>query len=129
MTENNFVYYEGATISKTKSSYKVYFEDNEWTIYVSFEDVHKVSSQTNEDDNLIAVLLASITYAREDVLAFKNKVPKVPKEKIFETVIKLLNEYEGSIETLITQLQGMKWHELREILLSEEPVKVLNEII
>lgn len=128
MTDCNFVCTDWAVIERTRTNFKVRLEEEEWDIYVSKEQVNEVSRETKQDENLVAVLLAYVSYVRQSTKAQKNEVKRLPDEQKVDGMIRLLNGYEFSIETLIDTVKELKWHQLREVLLANSPANFIRGI-
>ena len=123
----NVVALDWGTITQSKDYFKVFLEEEEWRIYVPMEEVRRVTTATEQDENFVAVLLAYVSYIRKNTLVAKNNVPKLDQEVALNSVINLIKGYEHSIQDLIDEIKVLKWHELRRVLLSEEPAATLYE--
>ena len=123
----NVVSLEWGLIFPSKGYCKVYLEEEDWRIYVPTEDVNRVAMATEQDENLVAVLLAYVSYIRKNTLAAKNNVPKLDQEVVLNSLINLVKGYEHSVQDLINQVKYLKWHELRRILMSSEPAEMLYQ--
>ena len=125
---SNVVSVDWGTISQSRSYFKVNLEDENWKISVPSEKVSKASMATGQDEYLVAVLFAYVSYIRQNTLAPKNKVEKLEDEVVMNAMINLINGYEHSMQSLINQIKELKWHELRWVILSKEPAATLYEI-
>jgi len=126
MTNNNLTYFEGMEVIKTRKSqyYKVVFEDGECTIYISEKNVQEICENCQEEQVLVAILLACIEYIRKDTSTDKNKIRKIDEKIVVESTVKLLSDY--TAETLILYIKSLKWHEVKEIYESQNPKEMLE---
>lgn len=128
MTDNIFVYYGDATISRKEKNYKVELEE-ECIIYVKRDTVERVLKHCqNRDENLIALILAKMEYARKCRNAdFSKKEKKLDEDIVVDGLAILLLNF--SEEVIIEVFSSAKWHEIAEIVKSESPVEIINRYI
>ncbi len=100
-------------------------------IGVSVERVEYITGKVPDvDETEVAILLATITEARV-ILEWRNDIYEEEDEERNEKVankaiIKLLQEYD--IETLNGIFEDMKYHEIKQVLESGNPVAALREV-
>lgn len=128
MTKNNgFVYFDEAVVKRTKDFYKVVLEVEEVTIFKKVSVVNEIVSTTEEDENLIAILLAQIEYVRRSNAKFGKREPhRIDNKNIIRGVSILLGVI--SIEELIYKVKSSNWHELVNIFESGDPIKNIEEL-
>lgn len=130
--ENNFVYFEGAKVTKTRSKiyYRIDLEDEDWSFFIKKEIVKGIiSSSVEEESNLVAIMLAYVEYSRQ----CRNECRESKKAKKLEDDI-LINGfsallYSYPVERLVVIFKSLKWHEITEILNSEDPISKMEGII
>ena len=129
MTNNNLIFFEGAEIAETRSGkyYRVVLEDEECTVYVNTMIAEEISSEVNEEKSLIAVLLAYIEYIRKSNSTKERKNSRMDKDRIISSTISLITAY--PTEILIGYIKNLKWHEVKAIFKSANPVKELKQSI
>ena len=126
MTNTNIIYYDEATISKTRSSFKVELEESA-TIFIPFNTVQSICEKTIDDEAMIAVLLAYIEEARKNAITPTMSFRKIKDEKLIINTIELLVKY--PVEQLVAIVRGLKWHQIREIFESETPYEIIEEFV
>lgn len=129
-TKNNFTYFEDVRVSmsRKKLSFKVDLELEGFSFYVSKAIVDEIATKNKEDENLVAIILAYIEYARKSRNADNNcKAKKLEDELLISGVSRLLQEY--PIERVIEIMGLLKWHEICKILASNNPVEEVEEVI
>lgn len=124
---NQFISYEDCTISLSKSglSYKVQM-DGGATFILSKETVNHIASETEQEDYMVAVLLAYIKCAR-----LENSKSKPPKNISEDTLFKggkeiLTSQY--PIEHILALFRSLRWHEVKDVLASDDPVREMEEL-
>ena len=123
----NVVALDWGTITESSTYFNVYLEEEGWKVYVSREEVSQVERETRQDQYLIAVLLAYVSYIRKSTSTSKGKICKLDDDTRLNAVTNLLNGYEHSIQSLINEVKDLKWHELRRVLLDSEPAEALYQ--
>lgn len=127
-TENNSIYFEDVKIVRKKDSHVVTFEMEECSFYIKAAEAEKIAIKNNEDENLIAIILAYMEYARKNRNSDENpKAKKLEEEVVSWGITELLKKY--SAETIIDGFKELKWHELCDILESQNPVEKIEEFI
>lgn len=124
MANTNYTYYGEATVSRMRLSFKVVLDEHERTIIIPVSIVEEISNTTKEDVDMIAILLAYIEVIRKEVVTDTEKFRKIAEKRLIVNVSKLLNEY--AIEELIEIIQGLKWHQIVDVLESNNPKKQLD---
>ena len=127
MTNTNLTYFDDATISKTRSSFKVYFEDTDSTVIVPFSEVQSICKKTADDEEMVATLLAYIEIARKSATTPTLKIRRISEENRIKNSIKLLIKY--PVEQLIAVVQGLKWHQIKTIFESDNPIEEIEEFV
>ena len=102
-------------------------EDEECTVYVNTMIAEEISSEVNEEKSLIAVLLAYIEYIRKSNSTKERKNSRMDKDRIISSTISLITAY--PTEILIGYIKNLKWHEVKAIFKSANPVKELKQSI
>ena len=131
MTNDNYTLYDNARIStgRTSASWKVELEEEEKNIFIKKNIVEKISSETNAEEALVALLLAYINYVRTTVHPNCFECPKkIADEKIIESTIILLNSA-YPIEYIIEWIRNAKWTEIARVYKAPNPAEELGEII
>ena len=131
MTNNNYTIYDNARIStgRTSASWKVELEEEEKNIFIKKKIVEEISSETNAEEALVALLLAYINYVRITVHPNCSECPrKIVDEKIIESTIILLNST-YPIEYIIEWVRDAKWTEIERVYKARNPAEELGEII
>ena len=129
-TTDNFVCFEEVTISKTRKEtlYKVNLELEGYIFYIDKEIVDNIISQTHEDENLIAILLAYIEYSRKSRNTHnRGRAKCLDKKLLVDGISKLLVSY--SSERLIKLVRNLKWHEIDYVFNSDNPIEKMDEVI
>ena len=129
-TENNSIYFEDIKVSKCRenSSFKVELDTEGYTFFIKNRLTEKISIESREDENLIAIILAYIEYARKSRNSDKDdKVKSLEDDVLFFGLSKLLDKYSG--EELIEIIRELKWHEICQVLNSEKPISEIEEFI
>lgn len=129
-TENNSIYFEDIKVSKCRenSSFKVELDTEGYTFFIKNRLTEKISMESREDENLIAIILAYIEYARKSRNSDKDdKVKSLEDDVLFFGLSKLLDKYSG--EELIEIMRELKWHEICQVLNSEKPIAEIEEFI
>ena len=114
-------------INKAKGgqSYLVQDEYNMGVIAVILvEEVRTVD--TIYPDEEVAAVLGVIELTRKSCTTKKNKIRRIDAEAKVSTVSMLLRHY--SPEEVIRVLEDMKYHEISELCLSEEPLELLEKV-
>lgn len=128
---NNFIYFEGAAVSKTRSGnwYRVDLEYEDVTIYVSEDDVATIISMySDEDPNLISILFAKIKYAHKcRNQGNEPRARKMDNVILLKGICELL--YSKPVEDLIEIFTELKWHEITRIFESDNPAEEMEKII
>lgn len=128
MTKNNgFVYFDEAVVKRTNDFYKVVLEEEEVTIFKKVSLVDEIVSKTGEDENLIAILLAQIEYARRSNAQFGKRGPRRIENDNIVRVLPVLFE-DISIEQLIYKVKSSNWHKLVDVFKSENPLENMQEL-
>ena len=127
MTNTNLTYFDDATISKTRSSFKVYFEDTDSTVIVPFSEVQSICKKTADDEEMVATLLAYIELARKRAITQTIRIRKISEENRIKNSIELLIKY--PVEQLIAVVQGLKWHQIKTIFESDNPIEEIEEFV
>ena len=127
-SKNSFVYFDDAEVTRTSKRYKVILKQENVTMYFKQEIVDSIKNMTDEDANLVAILLAHIEFVRrntnkEDIGVF---VRKLENEDIVEG-LEVLLRYK-SLEELIEIVQTLKWHQIVEIMTAESPIEELRNL-
>lgn len=100
-------------------------------IGVSVDRVEYITEKVPDvDETEVAILLATITEARV-ILEWENGIREEEDEEISEkaankAIIQLLQGYD--IETLNDIFEDMKYHEIKQVLESGNPVATLREV-
>lgn len=125
--EKGFVYFDDAEVTRTNKLYKVKLIDEERAIYLKQELVDSIASVTDQDENLIAILIAHINFVRID--RKKDIGPLAPKieEDVLSVGLKVLLR-EVAIEELIETMQSLKWHQIVEIITAESPIEKYQDL-
>ena len=129
-TENNSIYFEDIKVSKCRenSSFKVELDTEGYTFFIKNRLTEKISIESRDDENLIAIILAYIEYARKSRNSDKDdKVKSLEDDVLFFGLSKLLDKYSG--EELIEIIRELKWHEICQVLNSEKPISEIEEFI
>ena len=124
---NNLVYFEDVTIRRSSKSFIVNIELDGDDFYIRDLLIEDIAMKGNVDENLIAIILAYIEHARRDRNADGNKVRKVENRVLSSVLVELLKVH--SAEELIDIFKGLKWHEICEILSSDNPVYKIAEFV
>ena len=114
-------------INKAKGgqSYLVQDEYNMGVIAViPVEEVRNVD--TIYPDEEVAAILGVIELVRKSCTTKKHQVRRIDEEAKISTVTMLLRHY--SPEEVIRVLDDMKYHEISELCLSEEPLELLKMV-
>ena len=126
--ENNFIYFEDVKIVRKKDSYVVTFEMEDCSFYIKVSEIEEIATKNDEEEVLIATILAYIEYARKCRNSDKNpKAKRLEEEKVASGISDLLRKY--SIETIIDFFKELKWYEMCEIIQSDDPIGKIEEII
>ena len=126
---NNSNYFEEMEVwvIRRKENYQVILEDD-IKFNVNGKLVEKISSTNDQTEELIAILLAYVEYARSNINSAGKKREKPISDDILSTSItELLHCY--SIDTLINLFKVLKWHEISLILNAESPVIEIEKIV
>ena len=129
-TENSLIGYDGAYVSASQRniSYKVELEDGEYIFYIKKDTVQEIAIQSNEDEPLIAIILAYLEYARKSRnTGNSSRTRRIEEEQVISSISALLKVY--AAEMLITIFRALKWHEMYQVICSENPNQELEEII
>jgi len=126
MNNNKFFYFDGATVERTNAkNFKVIFEDEEATIFVNSTDVNRVLKKVNEEEEVIAILLAYIEYIYQSTKQTSSeRIKRLETEFITENVIVILSRYVA--EDLIMIIKQMKWHEIVFVFESKDPIQEIE---
>lgn len=127
MTNTNFTYYGEATISKTRSSFKIELEKAEVTIFVPFNIVEQICERAIDYETMVAVLLAYIEVIRKNSFTVNVKNRKIRDDILISNTIRLLEKF--SAEQLIEVVKELKWHEIERIFNSENPENEIDEFV
>ena len=127
MTNTNIIYYDEATVSKTRSSFKVELEESAVTIFIPFSVVQNICEKTADDEAMIAILLAYIEDTRKSAITPTIRIRKIKDETIVVNITELLVKY--PVEQLIEIVRGLKWHQIREIFESVNPEEQIEEFV
>ncbi len=127
--ENKLIcFYEDIGVKRNKKTYVVTLELEEYTFYINSSEVENISEKNGADENLIAIILAYIEYARKCRNADGNKrAPKIDERIIASAITELLVKY--SEEEVIYFFKDLKWHELFEILNSNTPIRTIENFL
>ena len=100
----------------------------ETTIYIKETLVDCIAATTNQDENLIAILLAHIEFVRKnrDKKNIDLVTRKLDNKIVAEGLEILLREF--LIEDLIQTMQSIKWHQIVEILEAESPIEEIRKL-
>lgn len=79
MTNTNCTYYDEATISKTRASFKVELEEHDVTIFIPSSTVSAICEKTTDDEAVIATLLAYIEVTRKEAITNKERFRRIDK--------------------------------------------------
>lgn len=125
---SSFLCFEDAEVTRTKNNrYKVYLIEEEMEIIIGDNLVKEIALATSEEENLIAILLSYIDFVRRSRITQTVTAPRKVKEEVLITsLIKLLRE--NPIERLINIVKYLKWHQLLDVLTSEEPSEKIQEL-
>lgn len=128
-TESNFFYFEEVEVSQTKGGlYRVKLEEEECVFYIKPELTQRIASKADVNEELVAILLAYIEYARRSRNAdHEKKVKRIEDKDLFEVISALLFSF--SIENLIEFIHPLKWHEISDIINADSPVEEMKKII
>ena len=125
--ETGFIYYEDAEVSRTNKLYKVKLIEEERGIFLGKELVESLASDTDQDENLIAILIAYIKFVRIDrEKDIKDFTPNIKDDVLSEGLKALLQEI--GIEELIGKMQTLKWHQIVDIINDEQPVEKYRDL-
>lgn len=124
-----FVFCDDITVTKSKNdNFYVDFGCNEYEIFVSQKDVLKIKKASKDErDEIIAILLATIKLRLKMTRGTGVFVRGLSDETIDETIEELLFSGQNA-EDLIQILGQMKWHDICEIMKSNNPKEVLERI-
>ena len=110
---------------KWEKCYTVRDEYNMGVIAViPVEEVRNVD--TIYPDEEVAAILGVIELVRKSCTTKKHQVRRIDEEAKISTVTMLLRHY--SPEEVIRVLEDMKYHEISELCLSEEPLELLEKV-
>ena len=125
---NDIFYFDDAVVSRTSKLYKIVLDEHEKiTICVHADKVNPIAETTNLDDNLIAILLATIELVRRSRTKIDRSLPcKLDDKVVTEGLKSLLNAV--PIEEVIIKFKSLKWHEIKAILSSKSPARTLEEL-
>lgn len=123
----SYVYFDDAEVTRTSKLYKVILEQEETTIYLKETLVETIATSTNQDENLIAILLAHMECVRRSRNTNINKDARKLDDKIVAEGLKILLR-DILIEDLIQKMQSIKWHQIVEILTAESPIEELRNL-
>ena len=99
-------------VKKTRSAYVVSVVGEENSVRITNKEVEDVS--TNEEPEMVAILLAIIEFARINEKALKNKTVHIIHDEDVLTRIKYLLEYKMSIDVLIGIISEKKYYQMNE---------------
>ena len=127
--ENNFIYIEDIKIERKVSSYVVtlVMEDNH-SFYIKDFEVDDIAEKNREDENFVAILLAYIEYARRCRNSGNDpRAKKLDPEIVSTAISEILKKY--SLESVIDIFKDLKWHEIAQIIKSDNPIAEIDEVI
>ena len=129
MTEKDIsIYFENVKVWREKTYYVIALELEGETFYIDEEQVEDIANKTKQDEDLTAIVLAYIEYARKSRNSDKDdKVKSLEDDVLFFGLSKLLDKYSG--EELIEIIRELKWHEICQVLNSEKPISEIEEFI
>lgn len=126
--EKRFVYDDTTVTKNNNGNFYVDFGCNEYEIFVNQKDVLKIKEASKDErDEIIAILLATIKLKFQMTRVEYRRIESVSKRKINETIEELLFSGKNT-DDLIQILGQMKWHDICEIMKSDNPKEVLERI-
>ena len=124
-------YLDNALITMTRGlNFRVELEEENATIMVARDIVERITQTVGDDEEpFIILILAYIDYVRRDRNGVDKKAPnRIDEDKIVDVFSIIYNQVD-SIESLSEIFRNLKWHEIKEIIESEDPMVVLNEYL
>lgn len=134
------IYYEDMMVEKSASgmSYRVSFvEEDVDTFYIKSKLVDNITSATDAEPELVAIGLACVEYARKSTATCETwpKQPWQPTrpmqsikdEELVQAFVNLLKS--KPIEYLLGVIRFLKYHQLKLIFLSDNPLETLESYL
>ena len=132
----NETYYEDYCSSLTQKgkSYRVKDCWDDQTVYVKEHLTSMIAQEAKEDPCLVAIILALIKIKRAEgtVRTFVRKPRGASTDKqsdrvLLNAIVEILSQY--SAVEVIEIIKEMKWHELKEIINSNTPLKDYKQYV
>ena len=112
---------ETTIIDRNRNTITVTDINEENKIKLKTELVEKIAEKSYEDEDMIAILLATIENSRRYGSTERSKNHKIPQSCLIENIPVLLKYY--SIEQLCEEFEHMKYHLICRIMESADPME------
>ena len=123
--DKGFAYFQEVMVYKKNKMYVVTLEEEEATFYLEPNMINQIAKKANEEENLVAILVAYINYVRRSRAKCDGKRDGRPQnldsQVIVDGLITILKKV--SIDDLIVTFRSLKWHEIKSILTFDLPIE------
>ena len=128
INNSKIIYFAGIQVQTTRGeNYKVFLEDEDCTIYVSSKDVERIRKNTDETEEVIAIILAYVEYIYQEANVIHQRIRRLEEGVINDNIIVLLKNMSG--EELTDLVKTLKWYDILEVFKSNNPVQKIRDLI